>query len=173
MAGITIKGMPALQAAFDKMIDRTRSNLYDMRVQIARELTLDLVKNIPVWSGRTISSITWGAQSTQSLQPHPQRGGYDIEGPYHADPTFGMTSKMGLGEEPMRAGAEAIAMGEVESLVGFFGDKAVLTINSVPWELIEQGRAPGGPNQKPRNTAVVSEIALAQVRSKFSGIIKS
>lgn len=166
-----IKGGPQLMAAWKRMEEKMRSKVLDLRVQIARELTTSLMHNIPVWSGRTINSIAWGSSPTQNIQPHPTRGGFAIEGPWEAVKAYGNTNKMGKvpANEPMRSAAEAHAMAEVESLYGFFGDKAYLTINSVPWELIERGEAPGGKGQVVRNTAVVSQIALAQVRAKFGG----
>lgn len=173
MGFVTIKGQDKMREAFQRMIDRTKSQLYDLRAQIAMELTLALVKNIPVWSGRTISSLTWAPQQVQNAQPHPQRGGYAINGMWHADPTYGKTQMLPLGAEKMRGSAEAQATSEAESLYGYFGDVAVMTINSVPWGLIEHAQAPGGSGQRPRNTAVVSQLALQQVKSKFGNVLKN
>lgn len=170
--GIRVKGVEGLLARWKQIEEKMTSKIMDMRVQVARELTEALMKNIPVWSGRTIQSIVWAAGPAQSIQPHPQRGGFNIEGPYHGDSRFGQTSQMPLGSEPMRGQAEAHARAQVESLYGFFGPKAWLTINSVPWSLIERGQAPGGPGQKARNVGIVSEIALSQVRAKFGGVVR-
>lgn len=170
--GIRVKGVDKLLAKWKVVEEKMTSKIMDMRVQVARELTEAIMKNVPVWSGRTIQSIVWAAGPAQSIKPHPQRGGFAIEGAYHSDPRFGITSRMPLGSEPMRGQAEAHARAQVEALYGFFGPQAWLTINSVPWSLIERGEAPGGKGQKARNVGIVSEIALQQVRAMFGKAIR-
>jgi len=171
-AGIRVVGVERLMAKWKEVERLMTSRIMDMRVQVARELTEALMKNIPVWSGRTIASIVWAAGPAQSIQPHPQRGGFAIEGAWHSDSQFGKTSQMSMGAEPMRGQAETLARAQAEGLHGYFGKQAVLTVNSVPWSLIERGEAPGGKGQKARNVGIVSAIALAQVRSKFAGVLK-
>lgn len=175
MGKIQIKGAERLMGVWATKETVIRSKILVLRVDMARELTTSLMKNIPVWSGRTINSIAWGSMASQNIQPHPYRGGYAIEGKWKYDDAFKATNSMGAKPptgEPMRAGAEAHALAQVESLYGYSGRLAFLTINSVPWELIEVGRAPGGKGQKVRNTAVVSKIALQQVRAKFGKNIR-
>jgi len=172
---LEVKGIDGLKKSFDDMIVRVANQIRDIRAEIVVELVERLVENIPVWSGRTISSI-WVDKMGQGLpaEPHPQRGDFSIDGKFHAEPQFGLTSRMPLGSEPMRGPAEAKARAQAMKARSFTiwdAPKIQLTISSVPWALIEQGKAPN-PNKRGRNRAVVSQIAIAAVRSKFAGVIK-
>lgn len=172
---LTVKGIDGLKKGFDDMIVRVANQIRDVRAEIVNELVERLIENIPVWSGRTISSL-WVDKLGQGLpaEAHPQRGGFAIEGKFHAEPRFGLTSQMPMGSEPMRGQAEAKARAQAMKARSFTiwdAPKIQVTISSVPWALIEQGKAPN-PNKRGRNRAVVSQIALAAVRSKFAGILK-
>ena len=175
MAGIKVTGFDGLKRDFDAMLVRAANQVRDIRAEIVEELVERLIENIPVWSGRTIASI-WvdrtGAGEAVS-QEHPQRGGYDLEGPWHPDERFGTTSQMPMGSEPMRGQAEAKARGQASKarkMTIWDASSVSITISSVPWGLIEKAQAPS-QNMKSRNRAVVSEIAIAAVKAKFAGVL--
>ena len=162
---ITITGLDKVTKSFNDMIERVEKQVMDYRRQIASELTEFLMENIPVWSGRTISSMQWSNTG--------------IEAPLGANPfgkgdtsRFGRTSKMALGEEPMRPQAEAKARSTLETVSYALDRQVTLTIHSTAWGLIDRGQAPGDQRHRPRNRGVVSEIALAQVRARFAGVVK-
>jgi len=173
---MTIKGVDQLNQKFDNMIVRFANEIRDVRAAIVVELVERLIENIPVWSGRTIASLWVDKPGFDGsvAQEHPQRGGFNVEGPFHFSKEFGATSKQPLGGENMRAGAETIARAQASKAKGFTIWEAPaiqVTISSVPWALIEHGKAPS-PNQRNRNTAVVSALAIAMVKAKFAGAVK-
>lgn len=172
MGMIKITGVERLQKKFDDLHKKMRERIFDTRAQIAREMTVELLGNLPVWSGRTIASVRWGEDANPQVEPHPQRGDMSVTGPWHSEKSFGKMSGMPLGAEPMRAGAEVMAMAEADLVKTMEGPVATLTIASVPWSLIERGAAPGGPKQHPRNVGVVSQIALATIRAKYASVLK-
>lgn len=172
---LVVSGVDRLKKQFDDMIVRVANKVRDLRAEVMVELVERLIENIPVWSGRTISSI-WVDKMGEGLppEPHPQRGGFNLDGKFKFEPRFGMTSRMPMGSEPMRGQAETKARAQAAKARGFTiwdAPKIQLTITSVPWSLIEQGKAPN-PNKKGRNRPIVSQIALAAVRAKFGNVLK-
>ncbi len=153
-----------MQARLLAAVKDVERKVVDMRAKIAYELTEELMNNIPVWSGRTIASMNWSNNGEMKKRiPHPQRGGYEKEGKWRPSAEFGATSRMPLGSEPMRSVAEAQAMATLGSVDFSIDSKLTLTINSVPWSLVEEGAA--GVSR--RNKAVVSQIALATIRARY------
>lgn len=167
---LTLTGMRDVARAFDNMIKGREKQIADLRREVAKELTERMMENMPVWSGRTISSMVWSnAGTVASLQPHPHRGGFALDGYYRGDPAFGPTSTMPLGPEPRRGQAEAAVRATLEGLDYSIDKDVILTVHSVPWELVQVGQAPDR-NGRNRNKAVVSTIAIAAVKAKFSQV---
>jgi hypothetical protein len=167
MASISVSGLDKLTRNFKAAVERIEKQVVDYRRQIAAELTERLMDNIPVWSGRTISSMTWSNTGIEApLAENPL--GKDAK----LVATYGRTSKMALGEEPMRPMAEARARASVASLNYAMDKQVTLTIHSTAWGLVERGQAPGDQQHRPRNRGPVSAIAIAQVKAKFGGIVK-
>lgn len=165
--GLRVTGLDKLNSSFKAAVERIEKQVMDYRRQIAAELTERLMENIPVWSGRTIASMTWSNTGVEAPL---------IDNPLGKDAklvaTFGRTSKMGLGEEPMRPMAEARARASLSGLSYALDKQVTLTIHSTAWGLVERGAAPGDQQHRPRNRGIVSQIAIAQVKAKFGGIVK-
>lgn len=162
-------GVDKLNARLDAMIKRTERKVVNLRKQIAQELIEALIENIPVWSGKTVRSVAVGNTPTggNAREPHPDRGNYSTEGPWRYHEEFGATSRMAMGSEPMRPRSEAIARASVEQ-TNYSLDKPVfVSSDAYLWELVDKAQAGAK-----RNDAVVSQIALAQVKAKFGGIVK-
>ncbi len=166
--GSRLTGMDALERKFKAVLKANEKKIVDMRKAIARELVDRLIENIPVWSGKSVRSIAVGnsASPSNDREPHPDRRDYAQDGPWeNHSKDFGDTKNMQLGEEPMRPSSEAVARASVETTDYSLSKPVFVTSNSYIWALIEDAKAGAG-----RNTAVVSEIAKAQVRSKFKGV---
>lgn len=158
---IQIKGLEALDARFKSALKRQKNEVIRIRNAVVADLLAELAKNIPVWSGRTLSSIRVSGRGVYAAlqgEPSPEE-----------QATFGATNSMAMGSEPMRAVAMSLAKEELANLTGIKGP-AYLTIHSEAWGLVENAKAPTSDNA--RNSAVVSAIALAVVRSKYSGAIQ-
>lgn len=167
---LTLTGMRDVARSFDNMIKGREKQIADLRREVAKELTLRMMENIPVWSGRTISSMLWSNSGANApVEPHPHRAGASVNGPWHSVAAFGTTSQMALGTEPRRGQAEAKVLGSLEGLDYSIDKDVVLTISSIPWKLVENAQAPN-PNGRNRNKAVVSAIAIAAVKAKFSQV---
>ncbi len=156
---MNLEGLGALRASLKKAVDDGRRKVEQDRRRAAEIIIEHLMQNIPVWSGRTIESIRVNNDgSVAALQGAPSSG---------ERARFGATSKMALGSEPMRAGAERQARDQVAN--GNYDIRLPLhiTIHSEAWSLVEIAEAPN--KGQARNKAVVSEIAkqaaLAQVKS--------
>ena len=161
-------GMDKLERQFKSVLKVNEKKIVDMRKQVARELVDRLIENIPVWSGKTVRSVAVSnsPNPTNDREPHPDRRDYSEDGPWNNHvKDFGDTKNMQLGEEPMRPSSEAVARASVEAADYSLKSKVYVTSNSYIWALIEDAKAGAG-----RNTAVVSEIAKAQVRAKFKGV---
>lgn len=161
---LTITGGRQVQTALYKRVAAVEKKLEDKRRMIAAELTEELMRNIPVWSGRTIASMTWTNNGKYApRQPHPQRGGFKKEGPWHYEPAFGPTSTQPLGAELQRPQAEAAARATLGAVSYSINQKLSLTINSVAWSLVEVAKA----GVRGRNIAVVSAIAMATIKARY------
>lgn len=163
MAGsVKITGLSGLRGKLGRYIKDHEKYVVNRRVDVVNFLLEELMKNIPVWSGRTIRSIRISTSETFApLEPTP-------------DPSlwasFGKTNQMPMGAEPMRESAEGTARAQLANAqAAKFKDKLYLTINSTAWDLVEHAMAPGAPKQA-RNRAVVTELALAAVKAKFKGV---
>lgn len=154
---ITVTGVDGLLRSFDRMVDRVEKRVGVLSQQATRDLVVAMMENIPVWSGRTVESITvsnTGAVAPLQGDPSPSE-----------IPGFGRTVVMNLGEEPMRAQAEAQALSSIGATT-FDGKKPVfITVHSEAWGLVNRGQAPD--RDRARNQGVVSEIALGHIRSKY------
>jgi hypothetical protein len=76
---------------------------------------------------------------------------------------------MPLGREPNRSTAEAVARASVEQTNYSLDVPVFVSSDSYMWDIIENASYRG---QASRNTAVVSQIAIAQIKSKYGGVIK-
>lgn len=164
-------GMGALQGRFNQFVKQIEKKIVDVRKDVAREFVIALLDNTPVWSGRTVRSISVGntVSGANAGEAHPDRGDRVKDGKWlnHKD-TWGDTKNMPLGPEPNRGAAEAIAMASVETTRYDLGSKVFISSNSYNWGDVD--KATYRPDA--RNSAVVSEIALAQVKAKFGKIIR-
>ena len=165
MAGIEVKGVEAFAAKFKVLRAQVEADVVTLRVNVVTDLLEELMKNIPVWSGRTIEGIRINTDGSFA----PLQGVLPIN-------AFPGTNKLALGSEPERPKAEAAARAELPNATASIKTSVFLTIASEAWSLIEIAQAPGprpnGEARAARNTAVVSEIALATVRSKYEGTVK-
>lgn len=149
---------------FSDMYSRVRDQLVQEVVTYRRGAMETLVNamadNIPVWSGRTLSSMTISNSAlVASIGLPPSR---------REAQAFGQTNRMPLGSEPMRGSAMGAALASLAGVDwGINSSRVTVTINSAAWPLVERGAAPGGPGQAVRNRAVVSRIALAETKAKF------
>ena len=156
MAFLTVNGIDGLKKQFAALRANMEQQVMRRRQEVAAYLIERLMEDIPVWSGRTIESISINTSGAlANLAPN------DWPAP-HSE--YGHTSRLALGSEPMRAGAEAHARAEVSNALAPLDRSVFVTIHSTAWSLIEVAQAPNG---KGRNTAVVSEIALARTKSEF------
>lgn len=165
---VKLTGMEGLDRKFQAMMKAQEKKIVDLRQKVAAELIERLIENIPVWSGKTVRSVqvSNSPNGTNAREPHPDRRDFAQDGPWrsHKD-DFGDTKNMRLGEEPMRPSAEAIARASVHDTDYSLDKPVFVTSNSYIWALIDQAKAGAG-----RNDAVVSEIALAQIRNKFKAV---
>jgi hypothetical protein len=169
--GLTMKGMSQLKGSFDKYIKDVTKTIVDLRKNVAEELTDAILANTPVWSGRTVRSLTWNNDGARAqMEVHPDRGDTSPDGEYHYHQEFGLTSKLPLGQEPKRASAEAVAYATLHSADFGLDNKLFVTMNSTASAKVEVGAAP--TPDAARNQGVVSALAIAQVKSKYGNMIK-
>jgi hypothetical protein len=167
----TIKGLSKLEAAFSKTIVNAKTDIATKRKLIATALTTEIEKNVPVWSGRSLSSLKWSNGVTASAMiPHPDRGDTSTDGffKFHAD--FGRTSSMSLGQEPMRGTALANSLASLANVSYDIDQRLFLEMNSTAGDKINAGEAPS--SNKTRNKGVVEALAVAQIKVTFSGLVK-
>lgn len=163
---ITIPNLARWQSEGLKQISGFEKRIVDARKKVAFELTKSLLENIPVWSGRTARSVqATNTGAPKSIEPHPDRGDTSSEGVFRMHQEFGATSQMELGSEPRRGSAEAEAIGSLGSVDYGLNKTLYITIGSTAWGLVERGAAP--TPEGARNVAVVSEIAMSQVKGMF------
>lgn len=167
--GLTITGMSQLKGSFEKYIDNITKKLVDLRKQVAEELTEAILSNTPVWSGRSVRSLKWSNDgSVAQMEVHPDRGDTTTDGEYHYHQEYGLTGKMPLGQEPQRASAEAVAYASLNGADYGLDKSLFVTMNSTASAKIEDASAP--TKEAARNQAVVSTLAIAQVKSKFGNL---
>jgi hypothetical protein len=153
---IEFKNVGGLIDSLTKHIDKTKKEAERIRREATAMFLDELLQNIPVWSGRTIRSIRiTNDGSKATLEGDPPRSLWHL---------FGRTRVMKMGSEPMRASSEGVAKAQITKPDYSFDKDVYITIHSVAWGLVEQGKAPDG---RGRNKAVVSAIAKQRVRSKF------
>jgi hypothetical protein len=153
---VKVNGLDSLRAALEAHKNAAAMLVSERRRRMAHALVLALTKNIPVWSGRTVASVqvnNTGALSALAGKPTTSEAR-----------TFGATHKMSLGTEPRRAGATSKALSTVNATDYGVGKRVYVTVYSEAWGLVEKAAAPFAPG---RNTAIVSQIALAAVRREF------
>jgi hypothetical protein len=154
---IRLTGIDRLKATSKKVILAKRRQMQLIRKEVVMTLVLEMMKNIPVFTGRTIESIrvnSSGSEARKIKAPPPDT--------WHE---YGATNRMKLGAEPMRGKAETRALAEVNSAPYLSKKDIHVTINSTAWPLVENALAPG--DGKPaRNQAVVSQLALAATMAK-------
>jgi hypothetical protein len=166
-----LSGLDKLEAAINRSIETTKTKLEVQRKLIATAITIEIAKNVPVWSGRSLSSLKWSNGVTASAMiPHPDRGDTSTDGFFKYHSEFGKTSTMSLGQEPMRGSALAHSLASLENVSFDIDKKLILTMNSTASEKIIAGEAPS--SDKARNKGLAAAIALAQIKVSFSGLIK-
>lgn len=168
---LKLTGMSSVRKSFDAYVKRVEERIADVRREIAAEMLEALLENIPVWSGKTVRSIAVSNSESggNAVENHPDRGSRAKDGRWKSHKQdFGDTLNMPLGAEPKRGQSEAIARASVASTSFAIKDRVYITSNSYLWAEIDS--ATYRPDA--RNNAVVSEIAKAQIRAKFGGLIK-
>jgi hypothetical protein len=166
-----LKGLDKLQVSLLKTIDSTKKNLETQRKLVATALITEIEKNVPVWSGRTLSSLKWSNGVTASaMVPHPDRGDTSTDGFFRYHSEFGKTSGMSLGQEPMRGTSLANSIASLANVSYNIDQRLVLTMHSTAGDKVNSAEAP--TSDKARNKSVVAALAVAQIRVTFSGLVK-
>lgn len=167
---VKLVGMDRLSRSFDQYVKRKEKMIVDLRKAVAKELVAALLDNVPVWSGRTVRSIgVSNSPSSNSGEPHPDRNDRAKDGRWvNHKAEWGDTKAMPLGAEPNRASAEAIAMASVETANYALGADVFITSNSYNWGDVDNATY----RPQARNTAVVSDIAVAQVKARFGKALR-
>jgi hypothetical protein len=169
---VKVIGLGALETKFYSLVNRAEKRIVDLRKSVAKDLLEALMDNVPVWSGKTIRSLAVGndASGGNAREPHPDRRDYSKDGEWENHiPDWGDTKNMPLGREPNRSTAEAVARASVEQTNYSLDVPVFVSSDSYMWDIIENASYRG---QASRNTAVVSQIAIAQIKSKYGGVIK-
>jgi hypothetical protein len=133
-------------------------------VKIARILMEELLQRTPVWTGSTVASFATG------LNAIPRGDGVTIE----PDGSEGPTNSMGIGEEPRRGTAEAIAWANFDTATaGTTTLSNIYISNTSPtWALVDAGQAPGGPNQRIRAPGGVAIRSVQAAKARLRGTVK-
>lgn len=154
---ISFTGIDKLKANAKKTVAAKRRQMQLIRKDVVMTLVLEMMRNIPVFTGRTIESIrvnSTGSEARRIPAPAPTEWAQ-----------YGATNRMPMGSEPRRGPAEARALNEVNSAPYLSKRDIHVTINSTAWPLVENALAPG--DGKPaRNQAVVSQLAIAATIAK-------
>lgn len=160
---MTMTGMSTLEAAFDAMVLKAEDKIVDTRKRVALELVEALITRIPVWSGRAVRSIAVTSGSAgNSTEPHPDRGGTAKDGKWASHPEWA--------GEAMRQGAESVARASAQSADYGLDSTVVVTSSSYLWQEIDTRQH--SYSNPVRQTPVISEIAIAQVKAMFPGVLK-
>lgn len=163
---LRIPNLNSWKASNLAFIDGYEKKIVDARKEVARVLTETLVKNIPVWSGRTVRSVhASNSGAPAPLENHPDRGDTSSEGKFRYHQEFGGTSRMPMGSEPMRSSAEAVAYASLGGVSYDIDQPLYITIGSTASGKVNVAAAPS--SETARNTAVVTEIAKSQVKAMF------
>lgn len=168
---VKLVGMDNLSRSFDAYMKRKEKLIVDLRKRVARELVEALLDNVPVWSGRTVRSIgvSNNPGGSNAGEPHPDRNDRAKDGRWvNHKAEWGDTKAMPLGAEPNRASAEAIAMASVEAANYALGAGVFITSSSYNWGDVDNATY----RPQARNTAVVSDLAIAQVKAKFGKAVQ-
>jgi hypothetical protein len=166
---ITLNGFDSLLTALNNKVKESEKEVVELRKNVTTDLITSIGKNVPVWSGRTLASVKATNGSGGNAINHPDRGDTSSHGDYHFHPEFGRTNSMSLGNEPMRGTADAESKASL-STVNFDIDQTVtISMNSTAGELVENASAPG--DKPARNQAVVSSLAVAEIKSKYGNAV--
>lgn len=168
---LKLTGMSSLERSLNTRVKHLEKRVVDVRKAIAMDLVDALLSNIPVWSGKTVRSVAVSNSDSGSnaREPHPDRRDFAKTGPWESHKKdFGDTRRMSLGEEPKRSSSEAIAKASVAVADYGMDNKVFVVSNSYIWGEIDS--ASYRPDA--RNRAVVSDIALAMIKSKYKGTVK-
>jgi len=158
-------GMGKLKTSFDKYLKNTEKRIIDIRRRVAQELIEAIIGSVPVWSGRSVRSVEVsndGSGSGNASEVHPDRRDRARDGPWMSHPEWD--------NESQRPKAEAIAKGTLRSTKFELGERVFITSNAYNWGDIDSG-FPEFSNSK-RVKPIISEIAIAQVKSMFGGLVK-
>lgn len=172
MAKLTIKGIPEMQRAFDNLLDRVSEQLVETRASIVDDIVTAWTEGLPVWSGRAVASFVVDATGGRVAQPapHPTRGGLEPQGEWKPVEAFGATSRMPIGSEPMRGAAMALAKIEAMRARKIRSRSVTISMAHPAAQEIDAAKAP--EPGKARNRAQLMESVLAQIRSKYKGIVE-
>lgn len=159
VAKIQVTGGANIRRKWERYRKNNEIDIQQLRARVAETIIAALIENIPVWSGRTVSSIRVNADGSYApLQGKPS--------PSIVKKADGGAQKHGLGQEPLRDVAESLALAQARLAADIPVNRSVfVTINSEAWDLVEDAKAPTA--ELAVNKAVVSEIAMAKARVKF------
>lgn len=168
---VRLVGMPSLNKRFDAMLKRAEERIVDVRKKVARELMDALMSNVPVWSGRAVRSLSAAnaPSSNAPVEVHPDRGNTSKDGRWNSHPEFGDTKNQALGAESQRRSAEGTALASLGAVSYDINSKLFITSSSYMWDIIDNATYRGSES---RNNAVVSALAIAQIRARFGNVLK-
>jgi len=167
---VTLTGLNVLEKRFDAMLTRKRKELVAFRKTVTMALLEEIITHLPVWSGRTVRSVTvTSGASNLSVESHPDRGDTAKDGRW-LDHTkqWGDTKRMPLGPEKNRASAQSIARAS-GATADYSLDKPVF-IESNSYNF---GEVNTGKHREPMRVApVVTQLALQQIKSVFGKAVQ-
>jgi len=173
---VRLVGMGGLRARFDKFIEKKEQEVEDLRRQVAMELLDAIIGSVPVWSGRSVRSVSVSnnPSGSNATETHPDRGDTARDGRWLPHPEFGDTKNMPLGAEPNRQAAEAIARASAKMASYKLSDKVYVTSSAYNWDDIDTGDHGFSHPVRQRNAGktVISELAVAQVKALFGKNVK-
>lgn len=163
-----------MERKFQNLIAVSEDQLVEARGKVVSDLIAAFTDGglIPVWSGRTLGSVTVAPTggAVAQAQPHPQRKSMDKEGPWSPSEVYGRTSKQKIGTENMFRAAATLARLEGAKAYKLRDKSITVSIASVVMEEIQTGNAP--QPGKGRNRAPVLELAIEAARAKNRGVVK-
>lgn len=159
---VTLRGMSSLRKSYDRYIEQRRKQIKDIRREVTIELVEALIQRIPVWSGRTVRSIQVSAGVGNSAEVHPDRRDTSKDGRWESHPEWS--------GEAMRDSSESIARASAHSADYSLDAAVIVTSSSYMWAEIDTRSHPY--SNPTRHNVVISELALAQIKSKYGSLLK-
>lgn len=161
---VTLFGLSSLEAKFKKTVEDAEERIIKLRKEVAEALIESIAEIIPVWSGRALRSISVSNAGSggNSMEPHPDRGDFSKDGEWAPHPEW----KGGTQRSPARA----VAMSSLREVNYDLESSVFIVSNSVIWyEINTKDHQFSNPV---RHKVIISDIALADVRSRFKGRVK-